>query len=67
MKRKIPTLAELPVKALCAEVRLMLRAGSRLSSIRLVRRWLLATGRGDCFIRARTLVEDVQAGYHWTV
>lgn len=45
----------------------MLQAGSRLSAIRLVRRWLLATRRGDCFVRAKTLVEDVQADYHWTL
>ncbi len=53
------------VGTICLHVRTELESGNRLDAIRIVRSWLVRTGRGDSFTRAVNIVNDVKANEVW--
>lgn len=56
-------------KTMCADIRDIIESRTRdchLAAIRFARRWLVATGRGDSFARAKKLVNDITTRKPWT-
>lgn len=46
-------------------VRSLLKDGDILQAIKVTRQWLIDTGRGDSFVRAKQIVEDVRRNERW--